>query len=295
MHVFVTGATGFIGSAVVRELIGAGHDVTGLARNDAAEDKLREQGAAAHRGSLEDTDSLVAGALASDGVIHMAYIHDFSKFAANAATDGRAVSAMTAALEGSGKPFVLTSGTALLPPGRVGTEADEAPAEGAAGGRAKSEGILLAARGIRGCIMRLPPSVHGAGDHGFVPAMIDMARKAGAAAYVGDGANRWPSVHRLDAAKLFRLALEGAEPGTRLHAVAEEGIAMREIAETIGTGLGLPVRAITPEEATAHFGWAVNFAQIDNPTSGAATRERFGWQPQEPGLLADMRGSGYFS
>lgn len=297
MRVFVTGATGFIGEAIVGELQGAGHEVLGLARSDAAAETLAQRGIAAHRGELANVDSLVAGARACDGVIHTAFIHDFSAYAAAAETDRRAIAALTEALEGSGKPFVATSGTALLAPGRVGTEAD-APAPGSAGfHRAAAEQTMLAAaeRGVRSSVVRLPPSVHGAGDHAFVPALIGIARRTGVSAYVGDGANRWPAVHRLDVARLFRLALEDAAPGTRLHGVAEEGLTLRNIAEAIGAGLGLPVRSVTPEEAGAHFDWLAYFAAIDNPTSSARTRETMRWNPEGPGLLRDMRENGYFA
>lgn len=297
MRVFVTGATGFIGEAIVRELQGAGHEVLGLARSDAAAETLAQRGIKAHRGELANVDSLVAGARACDGVIHTAFIHDFSAYAAAAETDRRAIAALAGALEGSGKPFVATSGTALLAPGRVGTEAD-APAPGSAGfHRAAAEQTMLTAaeRGVRSSVVRLPPSVHGAGDHAFVPALIGIARRTGVSACVGDGANRWPAVHRLDVARLFRLALEDAAPGTRLHGVAEEGLTLRSIAEVIGEGLGLPVRSVTPEEAGAHFDWLAHFAAIDNPTSSARTRETMRWNPEEPGLLRDMRENGYLA
>ncbi len=297
MRVFLTGATGFIGEAIVRELVTAGHQVLGLARSDASAEALTRLGVEAHRGDLSDTESLVAGARACDGVIHTAFIHDFSAYAAAAETDRRAVEALAGALEGSGKPFVSTSGTALLAPGRTGTEED-APAPGSAAGlRAASETTVLAAanRGVRASVVRLPPSVHSAGDHGFVPALIDIARRKGVSAFVSEGANRWPAVHRLDAARLFRLALEHAVPGARLHAVAEEGVMLRAIAEVIGTGLGVPVRSLTQDQAHAHFDWMARFVSIDNPTSSALTREALGWSPKESGLLMDMRESGYFS
>jgi nucleoside-diphosphate-sugar epimerase len=298
MRVFLTGATGFIGQAIVRELLTAGHQVLGLARCDASAEALTRSGIEVHRGDLSDTGSLAAGARACDGVIHTAFIHDFSAYAAAAETDRRAVEALAGALEGSGKPFVVTSGTAitaLLAPGRTSTEED-APAS-AALPRAASEATTLAAagRGVRASVVRLPPSVHGAGDHGFVPRLIDIARRTGISAFVGDGANRWPAVHRLDAARLFRLALEKAAPGTRRHGVAEEGVPMRAIAQTIGTALGVPVRGLAEDEARTHFDWFARFVAIDNPASSALTRAALGWSPKEPGLLTDMKESGYFS
>jgi nucleoside-diphosphate-sugar epimerase len=297
MRVFVTGATGFIGTAVVVELAMAGHAVVGLARSEAAAAALSELGAGVHRGELGDLGSLAAGARACDGVVHMAFIHDFSAHMAAIETDRRAVTAMLGALEGSGKPFVLTSGTAFLAPGRLGTEVDAAVTEGGLTPRAATEATALdaAGQGVRASVVRLPPSVHGAGDHGFVPMLIDLARHTGVAAYIGDGANRWPAVHQLDAARLFRLALEQAPPGTRLHAVAEEGIPMRAIAETIGQRLGLPVRGLTGDAAQAHFDWMARFVAIDNPTSSALTRRSLGWRPEGPDLLTDMRENGYFT
>jgi nucleoside-diphosphate-sugar epimerase len=296
MRVFVTGATGFIGSAIVRELIGAGHKVVGLARSDAAAKSLDAVGAEAHRGSLEDLDSLRSGATAADGVIHTAFIHDFSQFEANAEIDRRAVEAIIGALEGSDKPFVSTSGTMLLTPDRVGTEDDAASPTSPAGLRAASEMTVLAAanRGVRASIIRLPPSVHGDGDHGFVPNLIRIAREKGVSAYVGDGLNQWPAVHRLDAARLFRLGLEKAVPGMRLHGAAEEGIAMRTIAETIAQELNIPVRSIAEDEASAHFDWLAFVVAVNNPTSSTLTRDAMGWNPTNAGLLTDMRESGYF-
>jgi nucleoside-diphosphate-sugar epimerase len=300
MRVFVTGATGFIGSAIVHELLATGHEVLGLARSDAAADTLAALNVPVHRGDLTDTETLAAGARACDGVIHTAFIHDFSSletFLAAAETDRQAIQALAGALEGSDKPFVSTSGTAVLAPGRTGSEED-APFPGAAGShRAASEALVLAAaaRGIRSSVMRLPPSVHGAGDHGFVPMLIGIARRAGFSAYIGDGANRWPAVHRVDAARLYRLALEKASPATRLHGVAESGIPVRAIAGEIGAGLGLPVRSITPEEAPAHFAWMARFVAIDNPISSDLTRTAFGWRPEGPDLLEDIRANGYFS
>jgi nucleoside-diphosphate-sugar epimerase len=279
-------------------LVAAGHTVLGLARSEAAADTLARLGIEAHRGELTNTESLAAAARASDGVIHTAFNHDWSTPRDVAAeTDRRAVEAMAGALEGSGKPLVVTSGTlmlATLAAGRIGTEED-APAS-AAIPRAASELAVQAAagRGVRASVVRLSPTVHGAGDHGFVPRLIDIARRTGFSAYVGDGANRWPAVHRLDAARLFRLALEKAAPGARLHGAAEEGVPMRSIAQTIGTGLGVPVRSLPADEAPAHFDWLAPFVAVDNPTSSAVTRKSLGWRPQEPELLVDMREGGYF-
>jgi nucleoside-diphosphate-sugar epimerase len=265
-----------------------------LARNDAAADALAQAGVQAHRGDLTDLDSLVAGAKACDGVIHTAFVHDFTQLAANIETDRRAVEAMTGALEGSGKPMVIASGTMMASHARPATERDgplspEMP-------RVASELMVLAAdRGFRGSVVRLPPTVHGAGDHGFVPRLITSAREKGVSAYVGDGLNRWPAVHRLDAARVFRLALEKAVPGTRLHAVAEEGVPMRSIAEAIGEGLGVPAKSVTQEEAPAYLDFLAMFAPVDNPASSALTREWLGWRPEGPELLTDMRENGYFA
>jgi nucleoside-diphosphate-sugar epimerase len=296
MRVFVTGATGFIGSAVVRELREAGHQVVGLARSDEAAATLVKWGAEAHRGELADTDGLAAGARASDGVIHLAFIHDFSKFEEAGETDRRAVEVMTDALAGSAKPLVVTSGTATPAPGRISTERDPAVTDGLRRVRGLSEVVTLAAadRGVRASVIRLP-QVHDRSKQGFVTRIAAVARERGVSAFVGDGANRWPAVHRLDAARLFRLALERAEAASRLHAVAEEGIAFRTIAEAIGEGLGVPVRSIAEDEAAVHFGWLAHFAMLDNPTSSTLTRETMGWRPREIGLLAGIRERGYLS
>jgi nucleoside-diphosphate-sugar epimerase len=287
MRVFVTGATGFIGSAIVQDLLAAGHQVLGLARNEASAAALADVGVPIHRGDLTDTDSLVAGAKACDGVIHTAFVHDFTQFIANMETDRLAVAAMAGALEGSGKPMVIASGTLMVAHASPATE-DVAPLDPNAG-RAASETIVLTAPGVRGSVVRLPPTVHGAGDHGFVPRMVELARAKGTAAYVGEGANRWPAVHRLDAARLFRLGLEKAAPGSRLHAVAEEGIPTRQIAEAIGAGLGVPVRSVAPEEAPAYLDFLAGFFSMDGLATSAVTRETLGWRPDGPELLADMR------
>lgn len=295
MRVFITGATGFIGTALVRELMAAGHKVLGLARSDTSAATLIAAGAEVHRGSLDDLESLRRGAVASDGVIHAAFIHDFAAYASASDTDRVAVEAMTGALEGSGKPFVLTSGTLLLAPGRIGTEEDPA-APDSASLRGPSESVAIAAadRGVSTSIMRLPPTVHGDGDHGFVPALIGVAREKGVSAYVGDGRNRWPAVHLLDAVRLYRLALEHAPAGLRLHAVADEGIPIREIAGVIARRLNLPIVAKSLEEAEDHFGWLARFVAFDNPTSGAITRQRLGWSPSQPGLIEDLEHGRYF-
>ena len=297
MRIFVTGATGFIGSAVVSELIGAGHQVLGLARSDKSATALEEAGAEAHRGTLDDLDSLRSGTDASDGVIHTAFVNDFSDYAGAAEGDRRAIEALGGALAGSERPFVATSVTTLLTPGQLGAEEDAPDPGSASVVRIGSEeaALSMASRGVRSSVVRLPPSVHGEGDHGFVPALIAIARDRGASAYVGGGSNRWPAVHRLDAARLYRLGLEEAAPGTRLHAVAEEGVPMHEISEKIGEGLGIPVRSVASEEAEAHFDWLSLFVSVDNPTSSALSRKHLGWKPQEPELLTDMQNSGYFS
>jgi nucleoside-diphosphate-sugar epimerase len=296
MRVFVTGATGFIGSAIVRELLAEGHEVRGLARSDAAAASLVAAGASAHRGSLEDLESLESGAAAADGVIHTAFIHNFSAIAASGETDRRAIETLGTALAGSGRPLVVTSGIALLPPGRLGTENDAPDPHSAGAHRVASEvaALAMALSGVRVSVVRLPPSVHGDGDHGFVPALIGIAREKGVSAYVGDGRNRWPSVHRLDAAHLFRLALEKGIAGARYHGVAEEGVAVRDIAGVIGRQLNLPVVGKSRKEAADHFGWLAGFLDTDCPASSAQTRERLGWRPSRPGLIADLDQGHYY-
>jgi nucleoside-diphosphate-sugar epimerase len=299
MRVFVTGASGWIGSAVVGELIGAGHQVVGLARSDASAAALDAAGAEVHRGTLDDLESLRSAAAAADGVIHLAFKHDVAfsgDFPAAAAADLRAIETIGEALEGSDRTFVIASGTAGLPLGVLGTE-DDAPDPGSVGAhRIPSEqtALALAARGVRSAAVRLSPSVHGDGDYGFVATLVAIARDKGVSGYIGDGSNRWPAVHRLDAARLFRLALEKAPAGSVLHGVADEGVPLRAIAQVIGRHLDLPVVSIAPEDAGEHFGWLAGFLAADVPASSALTRERLGWQPTHPGLLDDLDQGHYF-
>lgn len=296
MRVFVTGASGFIGSAVVRELIDAGHRVLGLVRSNASAEAVIRLGGEVRPGDLKDPDALVAGVNACEGVIHLGFIHDGESLAAAAAPDRAAIEAIGGALAGSGRPFVGTTGTMLLTPGRVGTEDDPADPGSAAAFRVASEAAALsmAARGVRAMVVRPAPTVHGEGERGFIPMLIRIAREKGVSAYVGDGLNRWPAVHRLDAARLFRLALEKGAPGARYHAVGEKGIAFRNIAEVIGRRLNVPVVSMSAAEAAGHFGRPAFVVAADNPVSNALTRERLGWSPTHPGLIADLEAPHYF-
>ena len=295
MHVFVTGPTGHIGSAVVAELLDAGHQVTGLARSDQGAAALQAAGATARRGDLDDLDGLRDAAAASDGVIHLAFKHDFDDFAGAAETDLRAVEAMGEALVGSDRPFVITSGTlllALIGQGGVGTEQDTLPG----GPRVDSENavIALAERGVRSLVIRLAPLVHSNLDHhGFAHHLINTARDTGVSGYIGDGSNRWPGIHTLDAARMYRLALENAPAGTRLHGVADEGVPFRDIAGVIGRHLNVPTASIAAEDA-GHFGFLALFASLDNPTSNALTQKVLDWQPERPGLIEDLDEGHYF-
>lgn len=296
MDIFVTGATGFVGSAVVRELLNAGHGVIGLTRSDAGSAALERAGARPHRGSLDDPAGLAEAAAASDGVVHTAFDHSFTDFPGAARADLAVVEAVGAALAGSGKPFVVTSATGLAArPGHVAVETDRADPGGHAAVRAPSEAaaLALAGRGVRSVVLRLP-QVHGEGDRsGFVPRIIAVARERGVSAYVGDGANLWPAVHHLDVARLYRLAVESVAAGTVLHGVAEEGVAFRDLATTVGHLLDVSVTSIAADAVAEHFGWLAGFATMDNGTSSAATRALTGWTPTGPTLLEDLRAGLY--
>ncbi|WP_433523058.1 SDR family oxidoreductase [Nocardia pseudovaccinii] len=300
MRIFITGASGHIGSAVIPELLDAGHEVVGLARSDEAAAVVAKAGADVHRGDLDDLDNLRAAAAAADGVIHLAFKHEAMQtgdYAGAIAADLRAIETIGDALAGTGKPFVGTSGTLTLASAgltRAGIEADALDA----GPRVDAENavVALADRGVRSAVVRLPPTVHSSLDHyGFVPILIATARDKGVAAYVGDGSNRWPAGHTLDAAHLYRLALETAPAGSRLHAVDDEGVPFREIAEAIGRHLDLPVISILPEQADAYFGFLGPLVALDNPTSSAWTRELLTWKPTHPGLIEDLDQGHYFN
>jgi nucleoside-diphosphate-sugar epimerase len=294
MRVFVTGATGFIGSAIVRELIDAGHQVLGLARSDQAAQSLAAAGADVHRGSLEDLESLRSAAARADGLIHTAFTHDFNNYAPAAEADRRAIETLGAALAGSDRPLIVISGTLLAQRhGPIAVEGD--PPNPNFPRKSEEATRALASRGVNVAVVRLPPSVHGAGDHGFIPALINAARQKGVSAYIDDGLNCWPAVHRLDAAHLFRLVLEKGSVSATYHGVADEGIPARDIAEIIGRRLNLPVASKSKEEAANHFGWIGHFFGIDGPASSAQTREQLGWRPVEPGLISDLDAEHYFA
>lgn len=319
MRVFVTGATGFIGSAIVKELLSNGHQVTGLARSEAAASKLADAGAQVIRGSMEDLDCLRRGAAAADGAIHTAFYHEITHMplatrlrvilggapkgivqrflSAAVAADRRTMETIAQSLSGPDRPLVAAFGTIALKPGNLATENDAHDPDSVGAPRAASEDVLreLAVRGHRTAIIRLPPIVHGAGDHGFAPQLIKIARKKQESGYVGDGLNRWPSVHRFDAARLFRLALEKGSAGATYHGVAEEGIPFREIAEVIGRRLNVPVVSKSPAEAAKQFGFLGAIIPIDNPTSSRLTQEYLGWRPTQQGLLSDLENAYYFN
>jgi nucleoside-diphosphate-sugar epimerase len=292
MRVFITGAAGFIGTATTRELIANGHQVVGLARSDDNARALENLGAEVHRGALEDLDSLRKGAKKTDGTIHLAFIHDFSKFAENGQIDKHAIEAMGEALAGSHKPFIVTSGTLFVAPGRIATEED--PVMPGLPRVSETAGLAFAARGVRAMAVRLPQVHGGEGRCGLVNWVLNIAREKGVSAYVGDGGNRWSGAHRLDVARLYRLALEKGVAGKSYHAVADEGVTVRDIAEIVGRQLELPVASIAPEKATEHFGMMAPFVGRDGAASSALTRQWLGWKPTQIGLIADISRPGYF-
>jgi nucleoside-diphosphate-sugar epimerase len=304
MKIFVTGASGWIGSAVVPELLGAGHEVVGLARSEASAQKLEAAGAIVQRGDVEDPDGLAKAAADSDGVIHLAFQHEVAwsgNFAAAAAADRRAVEAMGVALADSDRPFVLASGVLGLTTGRVATEDDglvpSAEVRANPAGRRSATALLtlsLRGIGVRSSVLRLPPTVHGDGDHGFIATLVGIARERGVAGYVGDGTNRWPAVHRSDAARLARLAVEDAPAGSVLHAVADQGVAFREIAQAIGRHLDLPTASVAPADAGEHFSHLGHFVGLDSPATAEVTRKLLAWEPTGPSLLEDLEQDHYY-
>ena len=304
MRIFVTGASGWIGSAVVPELLSAGHDVIGLSRSAASAQRLEAAGAIVQQGDVDDPDGLAKAAADSDGVIHLAFQHEVAfggNFAAAAAADRRAVEAMGAALADSGRPFVLASGMLGLTAGRVATEDDglvpSAEVRANPAGRRAATALLtlsLAGTGVRSSVLRFPPTVHGDGDHGFMATLVGIARRRGVSGYAGDGTNRWPAVHRSDAARLARLAVEAAPAGSVLHAVADQGVPFREIAQAIGRHLGIPAASVPPADAAEHFAHLGHFVALDSPATAAATRELLGWEPTGPSLLEDLEQDHYY-
>ena len=296
MRVFVTGASGWIGSAVVDELLAAGHDVVGLARSDASAASLDAKGVRVRRGDLDDLESIRVGAAGADAVLHLANKHDFDNPAVSNKAERDAVQAIGDVLAGSGRPFLLASGVASPKQGQMLTENDKSPFHGPEAPRGGSENLALeyVDRGVNTVSVRFAPTVHGDGDHGFIAALVGVARDKGVAAFVGDGTNRWPAIHRSDAARVIRLGLEKVPAGTLLHAVSEEGVSTREIAEAIGRGLNVPVTSVAPEDTLEHFGWIGRFFALDAPASSALTQELLGWAPTGPTLIQDLDAGSYF-
>lgn len=295
MQVFVTGASGWIGSAAVDELLADGHAVTALARSDASAAALEAKGVRVQRGDLDDLDGLRRGADAAEAVLHLANKHDFSNPAVSNAAERAAVQTFADTLAGSGRPFLFAAGIAGLAQGRPATEADASPAQGPDSARGGAENLALeyADRDVRAVSLRFPPTVHGAGDHGFISVITDAARRHGVSGYPGDGSNRWAAVHRSDAARLVTVALAKAPAGSRLHPVAEEGVTTREIAETIGAALDLPVASVAPDDVPAHFGWIGGFFGMDGAATSIVTRELLGWTPTGPTLVEDIAAGAY--
>jgi nucleoside-diphosphate-sugar epimerase len=295
VHVFVTGASGWIGSAVVDDLLASGHQVTGLARSDASAAKLEAKGARVRRGDLDDLDGIRAGAQEADGTIHLANKHDWSDMAATNAAERSAVQAIAETLEGTGRPFLVASGLAGLPQGRVATEQDPSPFHGPDSPRGGTENLTLdfAGRGVRSVALRFAPTVHGTGDHGFIAVLAEVARRTGVSGYPADGENRWPAVHVTAAARMAVLGLEKAPAGTRLHAIAEEGVPTRVIAEAIGRAFDLPVAPIAADRVAEHFGWIGGFFAMDLAASSAATQQLLGWTPTGPTLVEDIDAGAY--
>lgn len=295
MRVFVTGASGFVGSAIVKELIHAGHQVLGLVRTDSAAEALIKAGAEVHHGNLDDLESIKNGAAHCDAVIHTAFNHDFTRFKENCEHDRKVIQALGAAFAGSNRPLIITSGIGVLRQTSTATENDTPPGSDVVPRAATEEAAnIVAAQGVNTYIVRLPPTVHGPGDHGFIPILIGLAKEKQQSVFVGEGQNRWPAVHRLDAAVLYRLIAEKQPSQKVFHAIAEEGIPFKQIANAIGQGLQLPVAGKDEQDAEAHFGWFKHFASIDCPATSEQTRKTTGWQPKHPGLFDDLIPGVYF-